>query len=99
MAEKQATQEEKYLMYKGRPLVRKDNVICYGYVEDPYVLILTVMTETEQDGKKIPDKVLIQIKKTDPNLNERERIVKQDVTTGWYNAFDIGVIWLEQYLK
>ncbi len=99
MAEKLTAPDGKYLMYKGRPIVRKDNVVCYGFAEDPYVLLLTVMTEAEQNGKKVPDKVLIQIKKTDAALSEREKVVKQDVTSGWYNAFDIGVIWLEQYLK
>lgn len=99
MAEKTMPQEGQYLMYKGRPVVREKNVICYGYVEDPYLLLLTVMTETEVNGKKVPDKVLIQIRKTDPALSDREKIVKQEVTTGFYNAFDIGVIWLEQYLK
>ena len=90
--------EGKFLEYKGRPLVRGENTICYGFMDDPYVLLLTIMNLKEQNGKMVPDKVLIQIKKTDRSLSEQERIVKQDMKNGLYEAFDLGVIWLERYL-
>ena len=56
-----ATVKGNYLMYKGRPLVRENNTICYGNMDDEYVLCLTIMSECEQDGKQVPDMVLIQI--------------------------------------
>lgn len=88
----------KYLSYKGRPLVREDNTICYGYMEDPYILQMTIMTTKEQKGRQVPDKVLIQILRTDASLSAQERIVKQDMKTGLYDAFDLGLIWLERLL-
>ena len=30
----------KYLMYRGKPLVREKNVICYGNMSDKYVLFM-----------------------------------------------------------
>lgn len=92
------TVDGKYLQYKGRPLVREDNTICYGYMEDPYILQLTVMTTKSYQDKEVPDKVLIQIKKTDQALSEQEKIVKQDMKNGLYEAFDLGLIWLERLL-
>ena len=80
----EVTVNGKYLEYKGRPLVREDNTICYGFMEDPYFLQLTIMTLKEQKGEAVPDKVLVQIKKTDRSLSEQERIVKQDMKTGLY---------------
>ncbi len=88
----------KYLEYKGRPLVREDNTICYGFMEDPYYLQLTIMTLKQQKGHDVPDKVLIQIKKTDRSLTEQERIVKQDMKSGLTEAFDLGLVWLERLL-
>ena len=38
---------EKYLLYKGRPLVREKNIISYGCVEEKYILQLTIMTTKE----------------------------------------------------
>ena len=94
----EVTVSGKFLEYKGRPLVREDNTICYGFMEDPYILQMTIMTTKQQNNKEVPDKILIQIVKTDKNLSAQERIVKQDMKTGLYDAFDIGLIWLERYL-
>lgn len=93
-----ATVNGSYLMYKGRPLVRENNVICYGNMDDEYVLCLTVMSETEQNGKNVPDMVLIQIMKTDENLPAHEKIAKQDIRKGFYEAFELGLIWLERLI-
>jgi len=92
------TVDGKFLSYKGRPLVREDNTICYGFLEDPYILQMTIMTMKESGGKQVPDKILIQILKTDTTLSAQERIVKQDMKSGLYEAFDLGMIWLERFL-
>ncbi len=93
-----ATVDGAYLTYKGRPLVRGENTICYGFMEDPYILQMTIMTTKESHGKEVPDKILIQIVKTDQSLSAQERIVKQDMKSGLYDAFEIGLIWLERLL-
>ena len=86
----------KYLMYKGKPLVREANTICYGYMEDKYILTLTIMNTVPQGDKEVPDKVLIQIVSTDKSLPARERIAKQDLKTGLYDAFELGLMWLDR---
>ena len=70
---------EKYLLYKGRPLVREKNIISYGCVEEKYILQLTIMTTKEYDGKEVPDRVLVQVLNTDQSLPVHERIAKQDM--------------------
>ncbi len=89
--------EGKYLTYKGLPLVRQDNMICYGDMNGKHVLQMTIMSEKEDNGKMIPDKVLVQVTKTDLSLPTHERIVKQDIKTGFYDAFELGLIWLERF--
>ena len=89
---------EKYLLYKGRPLVREKNIISYGCVEEKYILQLTIMTTKEYDGKEVPDRVLVQVLNTDQSLPVHERIAKQGMKAGLYEAFDIGIIWLERLL-
>lgn len=88
----------KYLEYKGKPLVRNENTICYGDMSDKYVLLLTIMNFKEVKGEQIPDKVLVQILKTDTSLPQYDRIEKQDMKDGLFEAFDIGIIWLERLL-
>ena len=93
-----ATVKGNYLMYKGRPLVRQDNTICYGNMDDEYVLTLTIMNEIEQDGKKVPDMILIQIVNTDENLSQSEKIEKQEFKKGLTEAFQLGYIWLTRLI-
>lgn len=95
---KNSTVKGNYLMYKDRPLVREGNTIIYGNMEDDYILQLIIMTEKEYMGKMVPDKVIIQITKTDMSLSDGERIVKQDLRTGLNEAFELGIIWLERHI-
>ena len=41
--------EEKLLMYKGRPLMRKDNLIYYGSMADSHIVMLQIL-ETKKVG-------------------------------------------------
>ncbi|MBQ4066410.1 MAG: hypothetical protein IJD22_02075 [Clostridia bacterium] len=95
---KGATVKGNYLMYKDRPLVREGNTIIYGNMDDEYVLQLIIMNEKEYMGKSVPDKIIVQITKTDPALSDGEKIVKQDLKTGLNEAFELGIIWLERLI-
>ena len=86
--------EGKYLMYKGKPLVRAKNVICYGDMSAKCYLFLMILTNKKENGIDVPDRILIQILSTD----EKQRIIKQGEKSGLYNALDIGMIWLERAL-
>lgn len=92
------TEGEKFLLYKGRPLVRENNTIVYGCAEEKFVLQITIMTTKEYQGKEVPDKVIVQIVNTDTSLPMGERIAKQDMISGLYDAFDMGIVWLERHL-
>lgn len=85
----------KYLEYKGKPLVREGDTICYGDMSEKCILILEIISYKEQDGKKLPDKIMIQvIDSKDPN-----KIIRQGSYTGLHDAFSMGEIWLEQALQ
>ncbi|HJB59706.1 MAG TPA: hypothetical protein H9771_08670 [Candidatus Faecalibacterium faecipullorum] len=84
------------LTYKGKPLVRKDNELYYGWMSDPYVLYLQVLTTAPVDGQDLPDKVQVTLLSTDLSKSVRERTARQSVRHGLYNALDIGSIWLEK---
>ena len=85
----------KYLEYKGKPLVREGDTICYGDMSEKCILILEIISYKEQDGKRLPDKIMIQvIDSKDPN-----KIIRQGSYTGLHDAFSMGEIWLEQALQ
>ena len=89
---------EPKLTYKGKPLVRKDREIYYGNMTDPYVLYLQVMTTKTENGQEVADKIRLMLLSTDLTKAPQDRVMRQSVKNGLYNALDIGGIWLEKAL-
>ena len=90
--------QKEVLTYRGRPLMRKDNLIYYGSMTDKYIVMLQVLESKEQNGVSLATKVSVQLQLTDPNLKARDRIVKKSEKDGFYTALDVGCVWLERAL-
>ena len=88
-----------FLMYKARPLVRNGKTLYYGFMSDPYVVIMQITSTREVKGVEVADRVVVQLVNTDPNVRMKDKIVKKAERRGLYNAMDIGCIWLERELK
>lgn len=85
----------KYLEYKGRPLVREGQTICYGDKSEKCILILEIMSYKKVGGNDVPDKILIQV----IDSNDPTKIIKQGSKEGLHDAFTMGIVWLEIALK
>ena len=94
MAEDRAKVSGEYLEYKGKPLVREGNTICYGDMTEKCILVLEIMSYKEVEGNSVPDKILIQVL----DSKDSTKIIKQGEKSGLYDAFSIGLIWLERAL-
>ena len=86
------------LMYKGRPLMRKDNIVYYGSMADPYIVMLQILETKKEGDLDLATRVSVQLQLTDPNAKSRERIVKKSEKDGFYTALDVGCVWLERAL-
>ena len=86
------------LTYKGRPLMRKDNMIYYGSMADSHIVMLQVLESKKVNGLDVATRVSVQLLLNDPNLTSRERIVKKSEKDGLYTAMDVGCVWLERAL-
>ena len=91
-------EENAVLMYKGRPLMRKDNLIYYGSMADSHIVMLQIMESKKVGDEEVATKVSIQLQLTDPAAKSRDRIVKKSEKDGLYTALDLGSIWLERAL-
>ncbi len=85
----------KYLEYKGRPLVREGNTICYGDMKEKCILILEIMSYKKVGENQVPDKILIQV----IDSKDSNKIIRQGSKEGLHDAFSMGLIWLEMALK
>lgn len=91
--------EEKHgLIYKGHPLMRKDNLIYYGSMADTHIVMLQILETKKVNDVDIATRVSVQLQLTDPAAKGRDRIVKKGEKPGLYTALDFGCVWLERAL-
>lgn len=90
--------DSNFLTYKGKPLVRRGNIIYYGNMADPFVIMISVADSHKVHGVDIADKVTVQLLNTDPNVNPKDAIAKKAEKKGLWAAMDIGSVWLERAL-
>ena len=90
--------DETILMYKGRPLMRKDNLIYYGSMADSHIVMLQILETKKIGDADIASRVSVQLQLTDPSVKSRDRIVKKGEKAGLYTALDFGSVWLERAL-
>lgn len=85
-----------FLEYRERPLVRQDNEIYYGNLDDKYHIYMMIMSEKEDAKTKesIADKVLVQLRAKGAVMPE-----KQFLATGLADAFETAAAWLERFNK
>ncbi len=99
MADASNENNTEFLTYKDKPLVRCGKTIYYGNMSDPYVVCLTIKSDTDLKDIKLSGKVLLQLMSTDETLPPRERVLKKSEKVGLFTALDLGAVWLERELK
>ena len=90
--------EKAVLMYKGRPLMRKDNLVYYGSMADSHIVMLQILETKKMGDMDIASRVSVQLQLTDPAAKSRDRIVKKGEKAGLFTALDFGAVWLERAL-
>ena len=90
--------ENNGLTFKGRPLMRKDNIIYYGSMADSHIIMIQILDYKKVGETDVANKVSIQLQVTDPTVKGRAQIVKKAEKTGLYTALDLGAVWLERAL-
>ena len=91
--------ENAVLMYKGRPLMRKDNLIYYGSMADSHIVMLQILESQKINDMDVATRVSVQLQLTDPAARSRDRVVKKSEKDGFYTALDLGCVWLERALS
>ena len=66
--------EKKVLMYKGRPLMRKDNLVYYGSMADSHIVMMQVLETKKVNDTDIATRVSVQLQLTDPTARSRDSV-------------------------
>ena len=91
-------EENAVLKYKGRPLMRKDNLIYYGSMADTHIVMLQILETKPVNGIEVASRVSVQLQLTDPDLKSRDRVVKKSEKNSLYSAMDVAYVWLTRAL-
>ena len=91
--------EKEILSYKGRPLMRKDNMIYYGSMADSHIILMQVLETKTVGDTEIASRVSVELQLTDPNVRAKDRIVKKSEKDGFFTALDVGSVWLNRALN
>ncbi len=84
------------LTYKGRPLMRKGNMIYYGSMADSHIVMLQILETKKVSDLDVATRVSVQLLLNDPEMKTRDRVVKKTEKDGLYAAMDVGCVWLER---
>lgn len=90
---------ENVLMYKDKPLVRQGQFVFYGFPDDKAILFMNIVESKKEGDIDIATRVLVQIQSTDDSADFNQKVIKQCEKSSFYDAFEIGMIWLERELK
>lgn len=85
-----AAQKTEGLMYKGHPLRRIGNMIYYGSMADPYIILMQVRESKKVQDLDVATKVSVELQLTAQNLRSRDRIVKKTEKDSLYAAMDFA---------
>lgn len=88
--------KNKFLMYKGKPLVRSGNTIYYGNSYDKYLIKIDIKSSKKVDDLEMADKVMVYLLSVS---GKNTRTVKSSEKPNLYAAIDIADAWLEKALS
>ena len=89
--------KNEYLTFRGKPLVRADDTICYGDLQNDRCVLILEIFGYKNDGKghEVPNRILVQVVESKNQSN----IIKQGTKDNMYDAFLLGVTWLNVELQ
>ena len=86
------------LIYRNHPLRRVGNMIYYGSMADPYIILMQIKETRKEKDLDIATKVSVELQRTAPDLKSRDRVVKKSEKDSLYAAMDVATVWLDRAL-
>ena len=84
------------MVYKGKPLLRKDNVIYYGNADDKYIAKLTIDETSKIMDLEVSSSITVVLQtNAAPGY---EKVINKAERDGLFEALDLGAYWLEEKL-
>lgn len=86
--------KDKYIMFRGKPLVRSGGQFLYGNLNDSHSLFIGVHDTEKLGEQNVVANVTVMVRS-----NADGKIVKAAKKHGLYEALDVGSAWLDLAIK
>lgn len=90
---------DKFLTYKGLPLVRCGNTIYYGNQGDPFTAMLQIISTKQIEDMNVANRVFVLLLNNDPNIDPKDKIAQKGEKYSLYQAIDLASNWLTRALE
>ena len=87
-------ENNEFLEYKGRPLVRQGDDIFYGDMSEKFYIYMMIMSEKDTPTGSLPEQIMVQLCETSTKIPKNQKIV-----VGLKEAFEFADAWLERFNK
>ncbi|WMJ22014.1 hypothetical protein RBG61_08375 [Paludicola sp. MB14-C6] len=88
-----------FFSYKGKPLVKKGNIIYYGSMKDEYVVMIQIQDTKKEGQLTLSNNIVVQLMRTGKDVKPQDMVVKKSEKVGMFSAMEIADIWLERALS
>ena len=87
-------ENNEFLEYKGRPLVRQGDDIYYGDLADKHYVFMMIMSDKKIGEETVPDMIMIQLIESATKTPKNQSTVK-----GLAEALEYADAWLNRFNK
>ena len=87
-------ENNEFLEYKGRPLVRQGDDIYYGDLADKHYVFMMIMSDKKIGDETVPDMIMIQLIESATKTPKNQATVK-----GLAEALEYADAWLNRFNK
>ena len=78
-----------FVEYKGRPLVRQDNEIFYGDLSGDFYVYMMIMGTKDTENGPVPAQIMVQLCESSTKIPKKQKLVN-----GLKEAFEFADAWL-----
>ena len=68
-------------------------------MSEEFVVRFTILSTKKVGDNELPEKVNVELLKSDIQLKDKDRKVKESTKDNFFDALDVGFVWLERALK
>ncbi len=89
-------EEKSIFTYKGKPMVRRGDVIYYGELSEKYIIIFKIKSKKKVGEIEIADSISVDLC---TNGNGKNKVLRSVNRESLYEAIDIAEFWLEDAIE